>query len=153
MTKKEFIPNKEYKRILELMPICCVDLIIYQDNKILLIKRKDEPCKGEWWIPGGRILKNESVEGAVVRKAKEETGIDIEIVKLATYYEFFSENSAFGKIENKCHTISLVFLVKVKNKNQKVNLDKTSCDFKWVNPARNDLHPVLKKVLKEANLT
>lgn len=44
---------------------------------VLLIKRKYEPFKGKWAIPGGFVLQNESLEEAVERELKEETGIEI----------------------------------------------------------------------------
>ncbi|WP_298781874.1 NUDIX domain-containing protein [uncultured Polaribacter sp.] len=44
---------------------------------VLLIKRKYEPFKGEWAIPGGFVLNDESLEEAVERELKEETGIKI----------------------------------------------------------------------------
>lgn len=44
---------------------------------VLLIKRKYEPFKGKWAIPGGFVLENESLEEAVERELKEETGIEI----------------------------------------------------------------------------
>ena len=44
---------------------------------ILLIKRKYEPFKGKWAIPGGFVLNDESLEEAVERELKEETGIKI----------------------------------------------------------------------------
>ncbi len=65
------IPEEEYKKILENMPICCVNLVIAHNNKVLLIRRKNEPEKNKWWIPGGRIYKNEKLKDAAIRKAKE----------------------------------------------------------------------------------
>ncbi len=44
---------------------------------ILLIKRKFEPFKGKWAIPGGFVLNTESLEEAVERELKEETGVKI----------------------------------------------------------------------------
>ena len=44
---------------------------------ILLIKRKYEPFKGKWAIPGGFVLNDESLEEAVERELKEETGVEI----------------------------------------------------------------------------
>jgi 8-oxo-dGTP diphosphatase len=58
-----------------------VDAVVfgYEEGtiSILLIRRKYEPFKGEWAIPGGFILNNESLEEAVERELKEETGIKI----------------------------------------------------------------------------
>lgn len=44
---------------------------------ILLIKRKYQPFKGKWAIPGGFVLNTESLEEAVERELKEETGVKI----------------------------------------------------------------------------
>ena len=44
---------------------------------VVLIKRKYEPFKGQWAIPGGFVKNNESLEEAVERELKEETGINI----------------------------------------------------------------------------
>lgn len=44
---------------------------------VLLIKRKYKPFKGEWAIPGGFVLNEESLEEAVERELSEETGIKI----------------------------------------------------------------------------
>ncbi|MCG1036806.1 NUDIX hydrolase [Polaribacter sargassicola] len=57
---------------------------------VLLIKRKYEPFKGEWAIPGGFVLENESLESAVERELKEETGITIDY--LEQLYTFGNPN-------------------------------------------------------------
>jgi len=58
-----------------------VDAVVfgYEEGNIsvLLIKRKYEPFKGEWAIPGGFVLNDESLEEAVERELHEETGIKI----------------------------------------------------------------------------
>ncbi len=48
---------------------------------VLLIKRKYEPFKGKWAIPGGFVLESESLEEAVQRELKEETGIEIDYLE------------------------------------------------------------------------
>ena len=57
--------------------------VIVGGEKILLIKRKYDPGKGMWCAPGGFVnkKKNESVEDCAIRETKEETNIDIEIVR------------------------------------------------------------------------
>jgi 8-oxo-dGTP diphosphatase len=59
-----------------------VDAIVFGYNKdvgvsVLLIKRKYDPFKGQWAIPGGFVKDNESLEEAVERELLEETGIKI----------------------------------------------------------------------------
>ncbi len=60
-------------------PIPTVDIIIELKRGIILIKRKNPP-EG-WALPGGFVDYGESLESAAVREAKEETGLDIELVR------------------------------------------------------------------------
>ena len=63
-------------------------LVFYPDNKILLIKRNTIPFKGYWALPGGRMDPGETVEQTIVREVKEETGLDVIIVrKVGEYVE------------------------------------------------------------------
>jgi ADP-ribose pyrophosphatase YjhB (NUDIX family) len=66
-------------------PFPTVDIIIELDDEgIVLIKRKNPPIG--WAIPGGFVDYGESLEDAAVREAKEETGLDVELIKqLHTY--------------------------------------------------------------------
>lgn len=59
-----------------------VDAIVFGYSRsegvsILLIKRKYDPFKGSWAIPGGFVLDEESLEEAVARELQEETGVKI----------------------------------------------------------------------------
>lgn len=56
-------------------------IIEFQNNKILLVKRGTVVFKGYWALPGGRVDSGETIEQAVVREVKEETGLDVKIVK------------------------------------------------------------------------
>ena len=65
-------------------------LVPNQNGQLLLVKRAVEPAKGQWCLPGGFIEIDESIEEAVLRELKEETGIEGEIGKLV---DFFSQRS------------------------------------------------------------
>ena len=91
-------PVKIYKN-----PIPTVDIIIEVDNKIVLIRRKNEPFG--WAIPGGYIDYGESAEDAAVREAKEETGLDVELKSLLGVYSKPDRDP-------RNHTITTVFIAK-----------------------------------------
>ncbi len=63
-------------------------IIEFPMDTILLIKRDTVPFKGYWALPGGRAEPGETVEQTVVREVKEETGLDVSVVKkIGEYHE------------------------------------------------------------------
>ena len=68
-------------------PLLTVDAVITTfDGKIIFIKRKNPPYKGSWAFPGGFVEYGETVEEAVIREVKEETGVIVEIRELLGVY-------------------------------------------------------------------
>lgn len=86
-------------------PLPTVDIIIKYKDGIILIKRKNPPFG--WALPGGFVDYGESLEHAAIREAKEETGLD---VKLIRQFHTYSE----PKRDPRHHTISTVFIAKGK---------------------------------------
>lgn len=61
-------------------PILGVGAVIWNDKgEIVLIRRGQEPRRGEWSIPGGRVEWGETLVEAVLREVREETGLIVEI--------------------------------------------------------------------------
>jgi ADP-ribose pyrophosphatase YjhB (NUDIX family) len=60
-------------------PLVGVGVAIVRDGKILLIKRRNEPGKGLWAVPGGKVEYGETLRDAAAREVKEETGLDIAV--------------------------------------------------------------------------
>jgi len=63
-----------------------VDAIIPYEGRIVLIKRKNEPFKDFYALPGGIVEYGETVEEALKREVKEETGLDVEVKRLVGVY-------------------------------------------------------------------
>lgn len=80
-------------------------VIIGEDETILLIKRKNNPYKGFWALPGGFVEYGETVEQAAIREVKEETGISVDIKKLVGVYSDPDRDP-------RGHTVSICFLAK-----------------------------------------
>jgi 8-oxo-dGTP diphosphatase len=86
-------------------PVIAVDAMIGRDDKILLIKRKNEPFKGQWALPGGFVEYGESAEEAVIREVKEEANLDISIKALLGVYSK-PERDPRGHVISICYTAS-----------------------------------------------
>ena len=63
-------------------PLPAAAVIINQNSRTLLVKRKYEPKIGDWSLPAGYIEYDENPETAAIRETKEETGLDVSIVNL-----------------------------------------------------------------------
>jgi ADP-ribose pyrophosphatase YjhB (NUDIX family) len=84
-------------------PAPTVDIIIEHGGGVVLIRRKFEPLG--WAIPGGFVDYGESLEEAAVREAREETGLEVELLRQMHTY------SAPGRDPRK-HTISTVYVAR-----------------------------------------
>lgn len=84
------------------MPITTVAAIIKNDeDHIMLTRRNVEPFKGQWCLPGGHIDANEKALDAVIREAKEETGLEFEPGFITYFDEIVPERD--------WHAVVLVF--------------------------------------------
>lgn len=88
-------------------PSPTVDAVIYDPVRgVALVRRKNPPLG--WALPGGFVDYGESVEAAAVREAKEETGLDVDLVALLGVYSDPTRDA-------RMHTISTVFAARARN--------------------------------------
>ena len=66
-----------------IVPLVGVGVLLTRNNSLLLVKRKYEPDAGYWSIPGGHLDLGERVQSAAEREGFEETGIKVQVSKLA----------------------------------------------------------------------
>jgi 8-oxo-dGTP diphosphatase len=65
-------------------PLAGVGAVIFSGKSILLVRRRNEPSKDMWGLPGGVVELGERVEDAIVREVEEETGIRVRPLMLLT---------------------------------------------------------------------
>jgi colanic acid biosynthesis protein WcaH len=136
-----FIPQPLYDQIIKCLPIVSVEAVIVKDNALLFLKRNNEPVKGEWWFPGGRIHKGESLKQTLCREIKEETDLEIIESKLINVY---------SRVFPKRHDITIVYLCKCKE--GKIELNNEHSKYAFFKTLPKDLHPCLIEVIQDCKL-
>lgn len=86
------------------IPSLTVDGVLIEKNMVLLIKRRDEPYRGYYALPGGFVEYGETVEEALLREMKEELSISVKILSIIGIYSS-PERDPRG------HTISIAYLI------------------------------------------
>lgn len=115
------------KRLYPDQPVVGVGAVIIKEHSIALIKRGNEPSKGKWTIPGGLVELAESPEQAVIREAKEETGLDVDTPILSDVVSNVDFDEK-GKV--KYHYVIIDYFVHVK-----IGIAQASSDaleLRWV---------------------
>jgi len=87
-------------------PVPAAGVVIEKDNKILLVKRKYEPYKGDWSFPAGFMEYDESPEQCAIREIKEELSVDVELDGLFGVYS--------GMDDPRTHAVLIMYWAKIK---------------------------------------
>lgn len=125
-----FLSQDVFSSVIEHTPLISIDLIVQNEhNQVLLGKRVNEPAFGIWFVPGGRIFKDESLDLAFCRTVKEELGIDMQRSDAVfdKTYEHFYDNNVFNN-NFSTHYIVLAHKIKV---NALPTLNKQHSEYRW----------------------
>ena len=128
--------KKEEKQLLEIIkasPLVSIDLIIKNPTeRILLGKRTNRPAKDYWFVPGGRINKNETINQALKRISEGEVGVDLstESPSLLGAYDHIYDDNFLNVNGVDTHYVALAFTIALKQE-IKVKPDKQHIVLKW----------------------
>ena len=88
-----------FKTVVESTPLVSIDLCLVCEGQLLMGLRHNEPLKGQWFTPGGRLLKNERWQDGLARIAKIELGLSAssDDFQLMGMWDHFYENSAIDE--------------------------------------------------------
>lgn len=112
-----FLDNATFTTVLDNTPLVSIDLVVENEKgEILLGERVNRPAKGFWFVPGGRILKNESIAAAFQRLTLNELGkaFFLEQASLQGPYDHFYSDSVFGDSPS-THYVAISYWLKVKS--------------------------------------
>jgi colanic acid biosynthesis protein WcaH len=107
------LDDATFKAVIDSTPLISIDLVIRDSfGRVLLGERLNRPAKGFWFVPGGRILKSESLAVAFRRLTLIELGIELNIssARYLGLYEHFYQDSIYTD-ESKGVDISTHYIV------------------------------------------
>jgi colanic acid biosynthesis protein WcaH len=95
-----FLDNNIFETVIDSTPLISIDLVVKNpQGHALLGLRTNRPAKDYWFVPGGRIQKNESMKDAFTRICQHELGLacSIEQATFLGTFEHFYDDSVFGE--------------------------------------------------------
>lgn len=93
-----FLNEADFKKIINLTPLISIDLIVINAIKqVLLGYRSNKPALGYWFVPGGRVRKDETIQDAFLRLTFEELGraYDLKDARFLGVFEHFYKDNYF----------------------------------------------------------
>ncbi|WP_042882691.1 GDP-mannose mannosyl hydrolase [Cupriavidus necator] len=127
-------------------PLVAIDLVVAEPGgRILLGRRRNRPAQGNWFVPGGRVRKDERLDDAFRRVAADELGLDLrrrEARMLGVYEHFYPDNFT-GAPDIGTHYVVLAYAVRVAGMELAAPADQHS-EYRWMPPAEilgcDDVH-------------
>ncbi|WP_163131905.1 GDP-mannose mannosyl hydrolase [Agarivorans sp. Alg241-V36] len=123
-----------FKTVIQSTPLVSIDFIVRNTSgQILLGKRNNRPAKGYWFVPGGRVLKDEPLDLAFSRLLKQELGIDNASSSFKGVYQHFYEDNVSSN-DFSTHYVVLAYDI-VEDGGLTELPDEQHCDYYWFDEA------------------
>ena len=150
MDSPNALDDEEFSKIVRLAPLVSIDLIIRDpDRKVLVGVRNNEPAKNFYFVPGGRVRKDETLEAAFVRILAAETGcsVDFKEARFLGVYQHMYPNNRFGHPGYGTHYVILAYELNL-SRRPAIVLDAQHLVAEWMDEAElraaPDVHPNTK---------
>jgi 8-oxo-dGTP diphosphatase len=115
-------------------PIVGVGAVVIDAEKVLLVRRGNEPLKGEWSLPGGALELGETLQQGVVREVLEETGLTVVPAGIVEVFDRITQDDASGRI--RYHYVLVDFVCRMTSGTLRGGSDAE--EARWV--VRKELH-------------
>ena len=127
------LDDKRFLEAIDAVPLVAVDLIIKNGiGEVLLGKRRNPPARGFWFVPGGRIRKNERISEAIARISRSELGIVMpaERAKLLGAFDHLYPDNFLGVDGVDTHYVVLAYEFDLED-GASIKLDDQHSEIKW----------------------
>lgn len=129
-----FLEQSTFETVINSTPLVSIDLVVLNEcNEALLGQRLNRPAENFWFVPGGRILKNESLANAFERLTFNELGVEFELstAELLGPYDHFYDDCVFSD-KIKTHYVAIAYVLRLtKQKLNALPLNEQHSAFKW----------------------
>jgi ADP-ribose pyrophosphatase YjhB (NUDIX family) len=92
-------------------PIVGVGAVVLEDTNVLLVRRGQEPLKGQWSLPGGALELGETLQQGIAREVLEETGLVIDPVGIIEVLDRITHDPESGQV--RYHYVLIDFVCRV----------------------------------------
>ena len=141
--------REDFLTVVKHAPLFAIDLVVInEENKVLFGQRLNAPTKSWWFVPDGRVYKNETLVDAFSRISKTEIGVSLNIAQGQSLglYEHFYSDSAFSK-NISTHYINVPYLIFCQKKDiYAPNVQHSS--YLWIPFDKIEENPTIHKYSK-----
>lgn len=112
------LPREQFLEVVARTPLVSIDLVVSDAaGRVLLGLRRNAPARGFWFVPGGVIRKNESLDIAFGRISRNELGLELRRAdsRLLGAYEHFYADNADDRPGFGTHYVVLAHAIRVEN--------------------------------------
>jgi colanic acid biosynthesis protein WcaH len=134
-----FLDKSTFTAIIDSTPLVSIDLVVLSnEGNALLGERLNRPAQGYWFVPGGRITKNESLADAFSRLTLDELGeaFSITDAELLGPYDHFYDDYVFGE-GMKTHYVAIAYVLRLTQPLSKLPMHVQHGDYRWF--SKNEL--------------
>ncbi|MEL4387167.1 GDP-mannose mannosyl hydrolase [Shewanella xiamenensis] len=128
-----FLDQTTFSTVIDSTPLVSIDLVVINEQgQALLGQRLNRPAKGYWFVPGGRIQKNEALADAFKRLTLDELGLafTIEQSSLLGPFDHFYDDYVFGD-DVSTHYVAIAFILKLECELANLPLDIQHGGYQW----------------------
>jgi colanic acid biosynthesis protein WcaH len=128
-----FLDKETFSTVIESTPLVSIDLVVKNKHgQALLGERLNKPAKGSWFVPGGRILKNESLSDAFKRLTLDELGQEFSIEKatlLGPFDHFYNDNVFSDEFST--HYVAIAYVLTLTEDLQSLPMNVQHGAYQW----------------------